>query len=259
MNCGRIPFGSIIATLFVAVGTALFFGGGYLGLQASEDFLKDHKQSGAESNKNRVEEVKDYFLYACCGLSLLMLLYCVILLIMGFLSTSKDDVWGGGSFMSHTSNGRLINLILIIVTFIMIIMWTGILCISVVPVTSLFFMFRITEDDRTTILQTACGIDLRNYLVVPFDYSDDRSKILTTQYTAVHKDIKQDLTQFFVICWGGAFICLWGLAGYLVSLGGTWGKGVESKKAETYLYRRNMEQRELDHLARGQAGGNFHM
>ena len=257
MNCGKIPFGSITSTLFVASGTALFFGGGYVGLKASEDFLKENKQENVESNISRVEDIKNYFLYACCALSLLMLLYCIVLLIMGFLSSSKDDVWGGGSFMSHTTTGRAINLVLIVVTFVMIIMWTGFLCFSVAPVTTLFFLYRTTGNVNK--ISSNSSLDLRHYLVVPFSYENNRSLIQNSQFEEAHEDIKNDLFPFFLICWGGALICLWGLAGYLTSLATTWGKGVESKKTENYLHRRNMEQRELDICASGQGGENFHM
>ncbi|XP_063728694.1 myelin proteolipid protein-like [Symsagittifera roscoffensis] len=248
--CDRIPVGSMFATVFVAVGCALFSGGAILGLKSSEEFLKDYQQNDtAEASTKRVEDVKEITSYTCYGLCAVMAVVCLVLLLRGFFSTSRDDVWGGSSFMSHTNRGRCLNMVLVCMTFVVFMTWTAILSVASVPLIVTVFMLRATEQ-----MANSSNLDLSYYLIVPFDYEASRREISGTDFADAYDDIKKNIVMYYVIAWAGAFLCVWGLAGYLVALAGTWGVGQESKKQENYIYRRNREQRELDDYQRAQNG-----
>ncbi|XP_075254997.1 neuronal membrane glycoprotein M6-a-like [Convolutriloba macropyga] len=253
--CERIPFGSMISTVLVAVGCALFAGGTILGLKASEDFMEDYRQNATTFDKNtdRVDDVKDIASYSCYGLCAVMVVVCIVLLLRGFFSTTRDDVWGGSSFMSHTDTGRCLNIVLIVMTFIVFIAWTGILAFSTIPLITCFYMIRVTDE-----FPASRNLDMTYYLIVPFDFVEERREILGTQLEAAHDDLIENVLMYYIIAWGGAFLSVWGLAGFLITLAGTWGIGQESKKQEEYIYRRNREQRELEDYQRAQ-NGKYHM
>lgn len=255
--CERIPFGSMLSAILVAVGCALFAGGTILGLKSTEDFMEDYQQLNSnnktELNTGRIKDVKDISLYSCCSLCGVMAVICLVLLLRGFFSTARDDVWGGSSFMSHTDTGRCLNVVLIVMTFIVFMAWTGILTVATVPLVSCVFAIRATDEFAPSL-----NFDLSYFMVVPYDYPEFRRTILGTQLDEAHDDLVENVLMYYVIAWGGAFISVWGLAGFLVTLAGTWGIGHESKKQEDYIYQRNREQRELENYQRAQ-NGKYHM
>ncbi|XP_019619774.1 PREDICTED: neuronal membrane glycoprotein M6-a-like isoform X2 [Branchiostoma belcheri] len=134
---GRIPYASLIATILLAAGIAVFCGSFYTAvIQTRTLFSFGDARAVTDNFNNLVEALK----WSAVGITAFMGVYAFILLLIGFLATgaSKEKKYCG---FGTGLGSRITVAFFLVLTYIIFIGWLLMSCMGVIP--SLFFYLTV--------------------------------------------------------------------------------------------------------------------
>uniref|UniRef100_A0A8D3E799 Proteolipid protein 1b n=1 Tax=Scophthalmus maximus TaxID=52904 RepID=A0A8D3E799_SCOMX len=160
---GAVPYPSLVATLLLYAGMALFCGCGHEALTQTEVLDFEVMASFIK-----------YFQYVIYGLASFFFLYGILLLAEGFYTTSAVKQTFGEFRSTHC--GRCLSLTFIIVTYILAFIWLVVFAFTAIPV---FFLFNMEQTchDINILAETTPSInqhgwicmDARQYGLLPWN------------------------------------------------------------------------------------------
>ncbi|KAA0709053.1 Myelin proteolipid protein [Triplophysa tibetana] len=178
MRClGGVPYISVAATLLCFSGIALFCGCGHQALTESERlietyFTRDHQ------DYITLAYLIEYFQYVIYGLASFFFLYCIVLLAEGFYTTSAVRQTFG-EFRS-TVCGRSLSTSFIVITYILVVVWLLVFCLSALPV---YFFYNMSNTCHTINILTEMPSSINQLCI------DARQYAALTLFTTVFGEL----------------------------------------------------------------------
>uniref|UniRef100_A0A8C4Q986 Glycoprotein M6A n=1 Tax=Eptatretus burgeri TaxID=7764 RepID=A0A8C4Q986_EPTBU len=161
-----VPYASLLATLLLYAGVALFCGGGHEALSSSLAVL-DTKFSFPYKSDITLFTVVDIFQYIIYGLAAAFFLFGILLFTEGFFTSAaiRDNY---GDFKTAAC-GRCISAFFLFLTYILTLAWLGILAFSALPV-YLTYSVQIACNEAAMNTTQVC-VDLRQFGEPPSCYT----------------------------------------------------------------------------------------
>ncbi|XP_061403728.1 neuronal membrane glycoprotein M6-b-like isoform X2 [Lethenteron reissneri] len=231
---GGVPYASLVATLLCFAGVALFCGCGHEALGNALALLDDHFQY-PHHDSLLLFQVVDVVRFCMYGTVAAFLLLGILLFTEGFFTTGA--VQGRHGDFKTTACGRCISAMFIGLTYLLTLLWLGVLGLAALPV---FLTLNIraschaalttsTTSTTSTTAAAAAGsssptvcVDLRQYGILPWNHSTavlcDRAlenMCNTQEFILAH--------HLFIVAYAGAAATVIAMIHYLMVLTANWG------------------------------------
>ncbi|XP_056591433.1 glycoprotein M6Ab isoform X3 [Triplophysa dalaica] len=192
-----IPYASLIATILLYAGVALFCGCGHEALSGTVTILQtyfDVVRSPVDALD--VFTMIDILKYVIYGVAAAFFVYGILLMVEGFFTTGAiRDLYGD---FKITTCGRCVSAWFIMLTYIFLLAWLGITAFTSLPV---FMYFNIwnTCQNMTSTGNTDMCFDLRQFGIVSIN---EDKKICTkdNNFTKMCESNELDLTFHLFVC-----------------------------------------------------------
>uniref|UniRef100_A0A8D0GZU5 Neuronal membrane glycoprotein M6-a n=1 Tax=Sphenodon punctatus TaxID=8508 RepID=A0A8D0GZU5_SPHPU len=171
---GGIPYASLIATILLYAGVALFCGCGHEALSGTVNILQNYFElQRATGDTIDVFTMIDIFKYVIYGVAAAFFVYGILLMVEGFFTTGAiKDLYGD---FKITTCGRCVSAWFIMLTYIFMLAWLGVTAFTSLPVYMYFNLWTICRN--TTLVEGAnLCLDLRQFGIVTIG---DEKKICT--------------------------------------------------------------------------------
>ncbi|CAL8281402.1 unnamed protein product [Arctogadus glacialis] len=217
---GAIPYPSLVATLLLFAGMALFCGCGHEALGQTQVLVETHFARNFQDYSLMASCIK-YFQFVIYGLASFFFLYGVLLLAEGFYTTSAIKQTFG-EFRS-TRCGRGLSLTFIIATYVLAVIWLCVFAFSAIPV---FFFFNMAQTchNINLLAETSPSInqhgwicmDARQYGLLPWNAMPGKACGMTLAAICKTSDfyVTYDL---YIAAFVGAGVALLALFLYVVA------------------------------------------
>uniref|UniRef100_UPI00358F405B neuronal membrane glycoprotein M6-a isoform X2 n=1 Tax=Myxine glutinosa TaxID=7769 RepID=UPI00358F405B len=161
-----VPYASLLATLLLYAGVALFCGGGHEALSSSLAVL-DTKFSFPYNPDLTLFTVVDIFQYIIYGLAAAFFLFGILLFTEGFFTSAaiRDNY---GDFKTAAC-GRCISAFFLFLTYVLTLAWLGILAFSALPV-YLTYSVQVACNEAAMNITQVC-VDLRQFGIIPWNFT----------------------------------------------------------------------------------------
>ncbi|XP_032835609.1 neuronal membrane glycoprotein M6-b-like isoform X1 [Petromyzon marinus] len=219
---GGVPYASLVATLLCFAGVALFCGCGHEALGNAlalldEHFLYPHHDSLL------LFQVVDVVRFSMYGTVAAFLLLGILLFTEGFFTTGA--VQGRHGDFKTTACGRCISAMFIGLTYLLTLLWLGVLGLAALPV---FLTLNIRSSCHAALTAAPNSstppvcVDLRQYGILPWNHSTallcDRAlenMCNTQEFILAH--------HLFIVAYAGAGATVIAMIHYLMVLTANWG------------------------------------
>ncbi|XP_041962151.1 glycoprotein M6Ab isoform X3 [Alosa sapidissima] len=194
---GGIPYASLIATILLYAGVALFCGCGHEALSGTVTILENY----FEMVKGPVESLDvftmiDIFKYVIYGVAAAFFVYGILLMVEGFFTTGAiRDLYGD---FKITTCGRCVSAWFIMLTYIFMLAWLGVTAFTSLPVFMYFNIWTICQNSTINEGANLC-LDLRQFGIVTL--ADER-KVCTNsdKFKLMCESTELDMTFHLFIC-----------------------------------------------------------
>ncbi|XP_060782553.1 glycoprotein M6Ab isoform X2 [Neoarius graeffei] len=238
-----IPYASLIATILLYAGVALFCGCGHEALSGTVTILQNY----FEVVRSPVETLDvftmiDILKYVIYGVAAAFFVYGILLMVEGFFTTGAiRDLYGD---FKITTCGRCVSAWFIMLTYIFMLAWLGVTAFTSLPV---FMYFNIwnTCQNITMIEEANLCFDLRQFGIVTT--SEDK-KICTAseKFLKMCASDELDLTfHLFVCALAGAGASVIAMVHYLMVLAANWAYVKDACRMQKYEDIKSKEEQEL--------------
>uniref|UniRef100_A0A4W4GJX2 Neuronal membrane glycoprotein M6-a n=1 Tax=Electrophorus electricus TaxID=8005 RepID=A0A4W4GJX2_ELEEL len=192
-----IPYASLIATVLLYAGVALFCGCGHEALSGTVTILQNYFEVvRSPLDALDVFTIIDILKYVIYGVAAAFFVYGILLMVEGFFTTGAiRDLYGD---FKITTCGRCVSAWFIMLTYIFMLAWLGVTAFSSLPV---FMYFNIwnTCQNVTALESTKLCIDLRQFGIVTL--SEDRIVCSNMdKFQELCKSSELDLTFHLFVC-----------------------------------------------------------
>uniref|UniRef100_A0A8C4T3M6 Neuronal membrane glycoprotein M6-a n=1 Tax=Erpetoichthys calabaricus TaxID=27687 RepID=A0A8C4T3M6_ERPCA len=162
---GGIPYASLIATILLYAGVALFCGCGHEALSGTANILQAYFEVERTAGDTLdVFTMIDIFKYVIYGVAAAFFVYGILLMVEGFFTTGAiKDLYGD---FKITTCGRCVSAWFIMLTYVFMLAWLGVTAFTSLPVFMYFNIWTICQN-TTIVGGTNLCLDLRQYGIVP--------------------------------------------------------------------------------------------
>ncbi|XP_061102303.1 glycoprotein M6Ab isoform X3 [Conger conger] len=194
---GGIPYASLIATILLYAGVALFCGCGHEALSGTVTILQNYFEvvRGPVDSLD-VFTMIDIFKYVIYGVAAAFFVYGILLMVEGFFTTGAiRDLYGD---FKITACGRCVSAWFILLTYVFMLAWLGVTAFTSLPVFMYFNIWTLCQN--TTVVEGAnLCLDLRQFGVVT---SGEEKKVCTgsEKFSKMCESNELDLTFHLFIC-----------------------------------------------------------
>ncbi|KAG5286416.1 hypothetical protein AALO_G00014600 [Alosa alosa] len=240
---GGIPYASLIATILLYAGVALFCGCGHEALSGTVTILENY----FEMVKGPVESLDvftmiDIFKYVIYGVAAAFFVYGILLMVEGFFTTGAiRDLYGD---FKITTCGRCVSAWFIMLTYIFMLAWLGVTAFTSLPVFMYFNIWTICQNSTINEGANLC-LDLRQFGIVTL--ADDR-KVCTNsdKFKLMCESTELDMTFHLFICaLAGAGAAVIAMVHYLMVLSANWAYVKDACRMQKYEDIKSKEEQEL--------------
>ncbi|XP_026876806.1 glycoprotein M6Ab isoform X2 [Electrophorus electricus] len=238
-----IPYASLIATVLLYAGVALFCGCGHEALSGTVTILQNYFEVvRSPLDALDVFTIIDILKYVIYGVAAAFFVYGILLMVEGFFTTGAiRDLYGD---FKITTCGRCVSAWFIMLTYIFMLAWLGVTAFSSLPV---FMYFNIwnTCQNVTALESTKLCIDLRQFGIVTL--SEDRIVCSNMdKFQELCKSSELDLTfHLFVCALAGAGAAVIAMVHYLMVLAANWAYVKDACRMQKYEDIKTKEEQEL--------------
>uniref|UniRef100_A0A8C6TF78 Glycoprotein M6Aa n=1 Tax=Neogobius melanostomus TaxID=47308 RepID=A0A8C6TF78_9GOBI len=164
-----IPYPSLIATILLYVGVALFCGCGHEVLTGTVTILQNY----FEVVRNPADALDIFTLidtakYVIYGIAAAFFVYGILLMVEGFFTSGAiKDLYGD---FKITTCGRCVSVWFIMLTYLFLLSWLCVATFTMLPVYCYLNIWDICKN-ATTLEDTSLCLDPRQYRIVPLTES----------------------------------------------------------------------------------------
>ncbi|XP_019619773.1 PREDICTED: neuronal membrane glycoprotein M6-a-like isoform X1 [Branchiostoma belcheri] len=251
---GRIPYASLIATILLAAGIAVFCGSFYTAvIQTRTLFSFGDARAVTDNFNNLVEALK----WSAVGITAFMGVYAFILLLIGFLATgaSKEKKYCG---FGTGLGSRITVAFFLVLTYIIFIGWLLMSCMGVIP--SLFFYLTVIVKAKPYTVNGNNCLNLQQFgLDVVFNTTGTptvpaNTNLGTNMWEYCGNDYNKfqadgfQLFNLYIVALVGALVVTISLVHYLMCLSANYAHLKDSGKIYKYEETKYREEQELHNI-----------
>ncbi|XP_060542737.1 LOW QUALITY PROTEIN: neuronal membrane glycoprotein M6-a [Pantherophis guttatus] len=240
---GGIPYASLIATILLYAGVALFCGCGHEALSGTVNILQTYfEMARAAGDTLDVFTMIDIFKYVIYGIAAAFFVYGILLMVEGFFTTGAiKDLYGD---FKITTCGRCVSAWFIMLTYIFMLAWLGVTAFTSLPVYMYFNLWTICKN--TTLVEGAnfC-LDLRQFGIVTIG---EEKKICTASENFLRMCESTELNMtfhLFIVALAGAGAAVIAMVHYLMVLSANWAYVKDACRMQKYEDIKSKEEQEL--------------
>ncbi|KAJ8271779.1 hypothetical protein COCON_G00106380 [Conger conger] len=224
---GGIPYASLIATILLYAGVALFCGCGHEALSGTVTILQNYFEvvRGPVDSLD-VFTMIDIFKYVIYGVAAAFFVYGILLMVEGFFTTGAiRDLYGD---FKITACGRCVSAWFILLTYVFMLAWLGVTAFTSLPVFMYFNIWTLCQNTtQFAERRRKSALDLRN-----------SSKMCESN--------ELDLTFHLFICaLAGAGAAVIAMVHYLMVLSANWAYVKDACRMQKYEDIKSKEEQEL--------------
>ncbi|XP_053107739.1 neuronal membrane glycoprotein M6-a isoform X6 [Hemicordylus capensis] len=240
---GGIPYASLIATILLYAGVALFCGCGHEALSGTVTILQNYfEMARAAGDTIDVFTMIDIFKYVIYGVAAAFFVYGILLMVEGFFTTGAiKDLYGD---FKITTCGRCVSAWFIMLTYIFMLAWLGVTAFTSLPVYMYFNLWTICKN--TTLVEGAnLCLDLRQFGIVTIG---EEKKICTMSENFLRMCESNELNMtfhLFIVALAGAGAAVIAMVHYLMVLSANWAYVKDACRMQKYEDIKSKEEQEL--------------
>ncbi|KAL3995770.1 deoxyribonuclease-1-like protein [Sarotherodon galilaeus] len=235
---GSLPWASLIATILLYMGVALFCGCGHEALSGTVTILQNYFEViRAPGDTLDVIDILKYIIY---GLAAGFFVFGVLLLVEGFFTTGAiRDLYGE---FKITACGRCLTAFLMFLAYLFFLVWLGVTAFTSLPVFMYFNVWSMCQNTSSVEGTNLC-LDLRQF-------GTTRGIVCTCSLTnpTYHACVvlQLDLTfHLFVCALAGAGAAVIAMVHFLMALAANWGYLKDASRMQKYEDIKSKEEQEL--------------
>ncbi|KAI5943826.1 Neuronal membrane glycoprotein M6-a [Manis javanica] len=240
---GGIPYASLIATILLYAGVALFCGCGHEALSGTVNILQTYfEMARATGDTLDVFTMIDIFKYVIYGIAAAFFVYGILLMVEGFFTTGAiKDLYGD---FKITTCGRCVSAWFIMLTYLFMLAWLGVTAFTSLPVYMYFNLWTICRN--TTLVEGAnLCLDLRQFGIVTIG---EEKKICTVSENFLRMCESTELNMtfhLFIVALAGAGAAVIAMVHYLMVLSANWAYVKDACRMQKYEDIKSKEEQEL--------------
>ncbi|XP_047668670.1 glycoprotein M6Ab isoform X2 [Tachysurus fulvidraco] len=238
-----IPYASLIATILLYAGVALFCGCGHEALSGTVTILQTYFEMVRSTGETLdVFTMIDILKYVIYGMAAAFFVYGILLMVEGFFTTGAiRDLYGD---FKITTCGRCVSAWFIMLTYVFMLAWLGVMAFTSLPVFMYFNIWK-TCQNMTLIEGTNFCFDLRQFGIVTT--SEDKKICTSTEsFGNMCQSNELDLTfHLFVCALVGAGVAVIAMVHYLMVLAANWAYVKDACRLQKYEDIKSKEEQEL--------------
>ncbi|XP_022612914.1 neuronal membrane glycoprotein M6-a-like [Seriola dumerili] len=240
---GSLPWASLIATILLYMGVALFCGCGHEALSGTVTILQNYfeviRAPGETLDVFTIIDILKYIIY---GLAAGFFVFGVLLLVEGFFTTGAiRDLYGE---FKITACGRCLTAFLMFLAYLFFLVWLGVTAFTGLPVFMYFNVWSMCQNTSLVEGANLC-LDLRQFGAVTI--SEER-KVCTgsEKFFKMCESNELDLTfHLFVCALAGAGAAVIAMVHFLMALAANWGYLKDASRMQKYEDIKSKEEQEL--------------
>uniref|UniRef100_A0A3Q3JIH0 Glycoprotein M6Aa n=1 Tax=Monopterus albus TaxID=43700 RepID=A0A3Q3JIH0_MONAL len=243
---GGIPYPSLIATILLYAGVALFCGCGHEALSGTVTILQNYFEVvRSPVDTLDVFTMIDIIKYVIYGIASAFFVYGILLMVEGFFTSGAiKDLYGD---FKITTCGRCVSAWFIMLTYMFMLAWLGVTAFTSLPVFIYFNIWNICQN--TTVLDgTKLCLDPRQYGIVPITETKPMcvQEALRTNVCCDLSLQQLDMTFHLFICaLAGAGAAVIAMIHYLMVLSANWAYVKDACRMQKYEDIKSKEEQEL--------------
>lgn len=240
---GGIPYASLIATILLYAGVALFCGCGHEALSGTVNILQTYFEMARTAGDTLdVFTMIDIFKYVIYGIAAAFFVYGILLMVEGFFTTGAiKDLYGD---FKITTCGRCVSAWFIMLTYLFMLAWLGVTAFTSLPVYMYFNVWTICRN--TTLVEGAnLCLDLRQFGIVTIG---EEKKICTVSENFLRMCESTELNMtfhLFIVALAGAGAAVIAMVHYLMVLSANWAYVKDACRMQKYEDIKSKEEQEL--------------
>uniref|UniRef100_A0A3P9JUB8 Neuronal membrane glycoprotein M6-a n=1 Tax=Oryzias latipes TaxID=8090 RepID=A0A3P9JUB8_ORYLA len=194
---GSLPWASLIATILLYMGVALFCGCGHEALSGTVNILQSYfdvvPAAGDSVDVFTIINILKYIIY---GLAAGFFVFGVLLLVEGFFTTGAiRDLYGE---FKITACGRCLTAFLMFLAYLFFLVWLGVTAFTSLPVFMYFNVWSMCQNTSLVDKANLC-LDLRQFGAVTI--SEDRKLCTASErFVKMCESNELDLTFHLFVC-----------------------------------------------------------
>ncbi|XP_059830002.1 proteolipid protein DM beta [Hypanus sabinus] len=240
---GGIPYASLLATILLYAGVALFCGCGHEALSGTVTILQNNFEvvRGAGDTLD-VFTMIDIFKYVIYGLAAAFFVYGILLMVEGFFTTGAiKDLYGD---FKITTCGRCVSGWFIMLTYIFMLAWLGVTAFTSLPVFMYFNIWTVCQNITIADSTDLC-FDLRQFGIVPI-LEQKTVCTLNESFSKLCLSPELNMTfHLFIVALAGAGAAVIAMVHYLMVLSANWAYVKDACRMQKYEDIKSKEEQEL--------------
>ncbi|KAF0040065.1 hypothetical protein F2P81_008300 [Scophthalmus maximus] len=240
---GGIPYPSLIATILLYAGVALFCGCGHEALSGTVTILQNYFEvMRSPVDALDVFTMIDIIKYVIYGIASAFFVYGILLMVEGFFTSGAiKDLYGD---FKITTCGRCVSAWFIMLTYIFMLAWLGVTAFTSLPVFIYFNIWNICQNATVLEGATLC-LDPRQYGIVPI--ADAKTVCAGSEkFYKMCESNELDMTFHLFICaLAGAGAAVIAMIHYLMVLSANWAYVKDACRMQKYEDIKSKEEQEL--------------
>ncbi|XP_051992801.1 neuronal membrane glycoprotein M6-a isoform X3 [Xyrauchen texanus] len=192
-----IPYASLIATILLYAGVALFCGCGHEALSGTVTILQTYfNVARSPIDAMDVFTMIDIFKYVIYGVAAAFFVYGILLMVEGFFTTGAiRDLYGD---FKITTCGRCVSAWFIMLTYIFTLAWLGVTAFTSLPVFMYFNIWNTCQNTALVDSSSQC-FDLRQFGIVSIG-EEKRLCTASENFIKMCESNELDLTFHLFVC-----------------------------------------------------------
>uniref|UniRef100_A0A8C3AJV7 Neuronal membrane glycoprotein M6-a n=1 Tax=Cyclopterus lumpus TaxID=8103 RepID=A0A8C3AJV7_CYCLU len=228
--CSHLPWASLIATILLYMGVALFCGCGHEALSGTVTILQNYFEViRAPGETLDVIDILKYIIY---GLAAGFFVFGVLLLVEGFFTTGAiRDLYGE---FKVSACGRCLTAFLMFLAYLFFLVWLGVTAFTSLPVFMYFNVWSMCQNTSLVEGANLC-LDLRQF-------GNDVNSTINVLCCVLQLDLTFHL---FVCTLAGAGAAVIAMVHFLMALAANWGYLKDASRMQKYEDIKSKEEQEL--------------
>ncbi|KAK1341731.1 hypothetical protein QTO34_016479 [Cnephaeus nilssonii] len=257
---GGIPYASLIATILLYAGVALFCGCGHEALSGTVNILQTYFEMAKNCRRthwtslplwqvhghllapNGCDNEIDIFKYVIYGIAAAFFVYGILLMVEGFFTTGAiKDLYGD---FKITTCGRCVSAWFIMLTYLFMLAWLGVTAFTSLPVYMYFNLWTICRNSTLMEGANLC-LDLRQFGIVTIG---EEKKVCTVSENFLRMCESTELNMtfhLFIVALAGAGAAVIAMVHYLMVLSANWAYVKDACRMQKYEDIKSKEEQEL--------------
>ncbi|XP_015256318.1 neuronal membrane glycoprotein M6-a-like [Cyprinodon tularosa] len=240
---GSLPWASLIATILLYMGVALFCGCGHEALSGTVTILQNYfevmRAPGGVLDVFTIIDILKYIIY---GLAAGFFVFGVLLLVEGFFTTGAiRDLYGE---FKITACGRCLTAFLMVLAYLFFLVWLGVTAFTSLPVFMYYNVWSMCKNISSVEGTNLC-LDLRQFGAVTIA-EEKKVCIGSEKFLRMCDSNELDLTfHLFVCALAGAGAAVIAMVHFLMALSANWGYLKDASRMQKYEDIKSKEEQEL--------------